>query len=385
MPRKPEIKNLKKAAERIIEAVKSKEKIIIYGDADLDGISSAVILKETIQNLGGQVFSVFFPDRESDGYGITEKALNQLKDMAPALLVSVDLGVGNFEEVKIAKSKGFEVVIIDHHQILGSLPEVSIIVDPKQKGDKYPFKGLATAGIVFKLSQVILGKNFSDSLKNSFLELTALATLADLMPVAEDNEIFIESGLKTLRNTFRPGLKAFFEIFGSNTLAGNNLQKIVSALNTCEVVDKVNQIYLLLISSSPEESKKIAQNLIDKSEKKQAQVRDIVGAAERKITKKLMEPIIFEGDSFWPLILAGSVASILCRKYEKPVFIFKKGENESYGSVRVPKEVNSVDAMASCSELLITFGGHPPASGFRLKNDNLEKFKSCLVKYFTKK
>jgi len=385
MPKKPEIKNLKKTAERIIKAVRNKERIILYGDADLDGVSSTVILKETIQNLGGSICTVFFPDRENDGYGITEKALNQLKDIAPALLISVDLGIGNFEETKIAKSRGFEIIIIDHHQILNHLPEVSIIVDPKQKGDNYPFKGLATAGIVFKLSQALLGKNFSENLKKSFLELTALATLADMMPVAEDNKIFIDEGLNALRNTFRPGLRVFFEILNDSTFINSNLQKIISALNTCEVVDNINQTYLLLTSPSLEESKKIAQNLIDKSQKKQFQVKEIVGAVERKIANKLTEPIIFEGDSFWPLILAGSVASILCQKYGKPTFIFKKGENESYGSVRVPKEVNSVDAMASCSELLITFGGHPPASGFRLKNENLEKFKNCLIKYFTKK
>ncbi len=383
--RKPEIKNLKKAAKRIIKAVRNKERIILYGDADLDGVSSVVILKETIHNLGGQVSSVFFPDRENDGYGITEKALNQLKNIAPALLVSVDLGIGNFEEAKLAKSRGFEIIIIDHHQILNRLPEVLVIVDPKQKGDNYPFKGLATAGIVFKLSQALLGKNFSENLKKSFLELTALATLADMMPVAEDNKIFIDEGLNDLRNTFRPGLRVFFEILNDNTFINSNLQKIISALNTCEVVNGINQTYLLLTSPSLEESKKIVQNLIDKSQKKQFQVKEIVGAVERKIANKLTEPIIFEGDSFWPLILAGSVASILCQKYGKPTFIFKKGENESYGSVRISKEVNSVDAMASCSELLITFGGHPPASGFRLKNENLEKFKNCLIKYFTKK
>lgn len=383
MARKSEIKNLKKAAKRILKAVKSKERIILYGDADLDGVSSAVILKETIQNLGGQVSAVFFPDRENDGYGITEKALNQLKDIVPALLISVDLGIGNFEEAKLAKSRGFEIIIIDHHQILDRLPEVSVIVDPKQKGDNYPFKGLAAAGIVFKLSQALLGKNFSENLKKSFLELTALATLADMMPVAEDNKIFIEEGLNALRNTFRPGLRVFFEILGDSTFINNNLQKIISALNTCEVVDNINQTYLLLTSASLEITKKIAQNLIDKSQKKQFQVREIVGAIERKIANKLTESIVFEGDSSWPLILAGSVASILCQKYGKPTFIFKKGENESYGSVRVPKEVNSVDAMASCSDLLITYGGHPPASGFRIKNENLERFKNCLIKYFS--
>jgi len=379
--RKPEIKNLKKAASRILKAVKNREKIILYGDADLDGVASVVILKETIQNLGGKIFSVFFPDRENDGYGITEKALNLLKDFSPVLFISLDLGIGNFKEVKLAKKMGFEVIIIDHHQILGHLPEASIVVDPKQKGDKYPFKGLATAGIIFKLSQILLGKNLSDNLKNSFLELTALATLADMMPQEEDNKTFIKEGLGVLPNTFRPGLVAFLDILGDIRA---NLQKIISALNTCEIIDNINQTYLLLISASLEESKKIAQNLIDKANKKQFQVRQIVQAVERKISNKLTEPFIFEGDPSWPLILAGSVASILCQKYEKPTFIFKKGKEESYGSVRVPKEVNSVEAMDSCKNLLITYGGHAPASGFRIKNENLDKFKECLIKYFKK-
>jgi single-stranded-DNA-specific exonuclease len=381
----PKIKNLDKAANRIKKAVRNKERIIIYGDTDLDGVSSAVILKETIQNLGGQVSEVFFPDREKDGYGINEKALNQLKNLAPALFISLDLGISNFKETKIAKSMGFEVVIIDHHQILDRVPpEASIVVDPKQKGDKYPFKELATAGIVFKLSQTIFKENFSENLKNSFLELTALTTLADMMPITDDNQIFIDQGLNALRSTFRPGLKAFFEIFGENNLANNNLQKIISALNICERVDRVNETYLLLTSSSLENSKKIAQNLLDKSQKKQLRVREIVQEVERRISQKLTEPVIFEGDALWPLILAGSVASTICQKYEKPTFIFRKSESESCGSVRVPKEINSVDAMTPCADILITFGGHPRASGFRIKNENLEEFRKCLVNYFKK-
>lgn len=379
-----EIKNLSKAAKRIKTAVENKERIILYGDSDLDGICSAVILKETIQNLGGRVHTVFFPDRENYGYGITERALNQLKNTAPALLISLDLGISNFEEVKLAKRMGFEIIVIDHHQILGRLPEVSIIVDPKQKGDRYPFKGLANVGIVFKLSQLLLGKNFSKNLKNSFLELTALATLADLMPVTDDNKIFIDEGIKTLPNTFRPGLRVFLDIFGENVFTNSNLQKIISALNICEVINDINQTYLILTSPSSEQVKKIAQNLIDKCERKKFRIKEIIREVERRIKNKLTEPIIFDGDFSFPLILAGSVASTLCQKYEKPVFIFKKGKTESCGSVRAPKGLNSVDAMVSCSELLMTFGGHSPASGFRVKNDNLEKFKYCLTQYFIK-
>lgn len=378
------IKNLVKAASRIIKAVKNKERIILYGDADLDGVSSVVILKETIKNIGGEIVSVFFPDREDDGYGITEKALEELKNLAPALIISLDLGISNFKEVEIVKKIGFEIIIIDHHQPLDQLPDVSIIVDPKQKGDKYHFKDLANAGIVFKLSQAILGKNFSEGLRNSFLELTALATLADLMPLIDENKILIDEGLRAIKKTFRPGLRAFFEIFGETAFNGENLQKIISALNSCELINRINETYLLLTCASAEEAKRIAENLIENNKKKQLRIKEVIKEVENRIREK-SEIIVFEGDRLWSLVLAGSVASTICNKYQKPTFIFKKGEKESCGSVRVPKGVNSVNAMATCADFLITYGGHPPASGFRIKNENLEKFRECLIRYFERK
>lgn len=384
--KKPEIKNLKKAADRIIKAVEKKEKIILYGDADLDGVASVIILKESIQNLGGSVAKIFFPDRENDGYGITESALEELKGFAPALFISADLGVGNFKEVKLAEKMGFEVIIIDHHQMLGNkAPQASIVVDPKQKGDKYPFKGLANVGVVFKLSEELLKNNFSDSLRNSFLELTAIATIADMMPQEEDNKFFIDKGLDSLRNTFRPGLKVFFDIFNSDISSRGNLQTIISALNSCEKIDCLNETYLILISSSMNEAKRMAENLLGKAQSKQFKIKEMTRELEARISEQPREEIIFEGDVSWPLILAGPVASIACQRYEKPVFIFKKGLKESCGSVRVPRNMNSVDAMATCSDFLITYGGHPPASGFRIKNEDLPRFKECLIKYFNKK
>ena len=207
-----EIKNLKKVADRILKAVKNKERIILYGDADLDGVSSVIILKETIKNLGGEITAVYFPDRETEGYGITRKGLEELKKFTPALLTALDLGIGNFQEVKLAKKMGFEVIIIDHHEVLDKLPEAKIIVDPKQKGDKCSFKGLANAGIVFKLSELLLGKQMTEGLRENFLQLTALATIADMMPKENDNLEFINLRLRSLEKSWRPGIRAFFNL-----------------------------------------------------------------------------------------------------------------------------------------------------------------------------
>jgi len=376
-----DIKNLKKVKERIARAVKKKENIILYGDADLDGVTSVIVLKETISNLGGRISSVYFPDREIEGYGITETGLNYLKKFPPVLLIALDLGIGNFKETKLAEKKGFEVIIIDHHEVLDRLPEASIIVDPKQKGDKYPFKDLATAGIVFKLSEITLGDKMTDSLRKNFIELTALATIADMMPKKEENKKFIEEGLSSLERSWRPGIKSFFETepFKNFNNLHQKVSKIISILNIRDVKNNLPVSFRLLTVTSTKEAKKIIKNLLEKNEIRKNKIMQMIDEVETEISKK-EDPIIFFGSSDWEYVLIGSVASIICQKYQKPCFLYKKLKSESQGTTRVPPGINSVCLMKKCSKRLLTFGGHPLASGFRIKNQNLEKFKDCLIK-----
>lgn len=382
-----EIKNLKKTANRIIIAVKNEEKIILYGDADLDGIASVIILKETIKSLGGRVEDIYFPNREKEGYGINEKALDSLSKSAPALLIVLDCGISNFEEVKLAKKLGFEVIIIDHHEILEKLPQASIIVDPKQKDDKYPFKQFATAALAFKLSQLLLKKKDNQSLRKNFLELAALATLADMMPEIEENKEIIDEGLMLLESSWRPGLKIFFEINSIKNYKSIRqiAQKMIAAFNAGEPQNHSHQSYLLLTTSSQEEAKILALNLLEKTAQKQAQVKEIIEEIKERVPKKLTDNIVFEGDASWPFLLIGPIASKIYAHFQKPTFIFKKNEKESIGAVRTSKEINGVKALIKCQEFLKTFGGHPQAAGFRLENKNLEKFKKCLIDYLSKK
>jgi single-stranded-DNA-specific exonuclease len=381
---KQKIKNLKEAAERIKKAVKNKERIILYGDSDLDGISSVVIFGEAIKSLGGQVDCAYFPDRENDGYGINLKALEMLKNKSPALFITFDLGIGNIKEVDVANKMGFEVIIVDHHEPLTGTPKASIIVDPKQTDDSYEFKGLANVGVTYNLCLELLGKNISKNLKNSFLELAALGTIADMVPQIDQNQEIIEEGLRSLKNTFRPALRVFLDILGNGEVFEGAMGKIISALNAAESVDFENESYLLLTSSSLPKCKEIAETLLAKNKYKQTLVKNITQEVERRISKNPDEPIIFEGDPSWKLTLAGPVASIICNKYNKPAFIFKKMDKESCGSVRNPKGTNSVDAMKSCHSILMTYGGHAMASGFRVKNEYLNKFKACLNDFFKK-
>ncbi|MCK4781893.1 DHH family phosphoesterase [Candidatus Parcubacteria bacterium] len=369
-----QIKNLKKAANRIKKAVKNKEKIILYGDADPDGVCSVVILEETIKNLGGEVSACYFPDREKEGYGINENALNFLAEKySPALFISLDLGIANFKEVEVAKKLGFEVIIVDHHTALDNIPlPKALVVNPKQKQDKYPFKELCAAGVTYKLSEVILGKNIGESLKNSFLELAAIATISDMMPQIKDNKDIVEQGLIALENTWRPGLQVF----------KGELQKTISTLNAAGIKNHINEAYILLTASSFKKAEKIAEKLIEKRKQKHLRTKEITEQTQIRIYEKIEKTIIFEGDSSWPLVLAGPVATRICREYKKPTFIFRIGKKQSQGAVRMPEGLDAVKAMASCHKLLETYGGHPPAAGFSLDNKNLEEFKECLIKYF---
>jgi len=379
-----EIKNLKKVSERIKKAIKNKEKIILYGDADLDGVASLIILADGIKNLGGKITAIYFPDREIEGYGITKIGLNYLRKFSPALLIALDLGIGNFKEIKLAQKLGFGVIVVDHHEVLDKLPEADIIVNPKQKEDKYPFKGLSTTGISFKLSELLLKNQLTENLRKNLLELVALATLADMMPKESENEDFIREGLSSLERSWRPGIRVFLEDEQLKSYPNlfQKVSKIISILNIRDVNNNFPASFRLLTSSSPEEAKTLLSKLLEKSELRKKKIEAILEEVEQRIAKE--DLIIFEGDSNFEFALISPVASSLCQKYNKPTFIYKKLEKESQGTVRTPREINSVLLMKKCSKNLLTYGGHPLASGFRIKNKNLEKFKECLVKHFTR-
>lgn len=379
-----EIKNLKKTASRILKAIKSKEKIIIYGDADLDGVTSVIILKETIKNLSGEVTVVYFPDREKEGYGITQDALGYLKKYAPALFIALDCGIGNFKEVEIANKIGFEVIIIDHHEILEKVPDASIVVDPKQKEDKYPFKQFAAVGIVFRLAKLLLGRKMTGSLRKNFLELVAMATIADMMPRVDENETMIIEGLSSLELSWRPGIQALVQLKNFKLLSlMERVYKINSLLNVRDVKNRMPAAFRLLTASTKTEAKQLAEKLFEKGVQKRERIKEITEEVERKVFRSSLVSIVFEGNSAWGLTLLGVVAGILSQRYKKPVFLFKKDKKESQGSIRAPGGFDVVEAMKNCSKNLITYGGHPQAAGFRIKNEDLDEFKECLIQYFS--
>lgn len=379
------IKNLKKAATRIKKAVASKERIILYGDADLDGVSAVLVAEQAIRSIGGSVDTFYFPDREKEGYGITKLALESFKGLSPALLIAFDLGIGNVEEIQIAKEMGFDVIVVDHHVVPDVMPKADIIVDPKQPGDSYSFKEFAAVGLSLKLAQEILGKDISDSVKKSIAELALLGTVSDMMPQEEDNIAIVQEGMDAIVESWRPGLQAFFEMPEFAKIDGREarVQEIITVLNAREVKNGLPGAFRLLTAPTKEEAEEIINILLEEMRAKKEEVWNIVLLMRERIEKSMPSSVILEGTESHDFYRLGSAASILTKEYHKPIYLYKKMAKESIGSARAPKGFNTVEAMKSCEHLLKTYGGHPPASGFLIKNENLEEFKKCLQEYFS--
>jgi single-stranded-DNA-specific exonuclease len=385
-------KGIKEAVERILKAADKKEKIIIFGDTDLDGIASVVILKELFELLNlsyikEKKVKVYFPDREQEGHGLSIRALKTFKDDAPAILFVVDCGVNNFQEVEEAKKMGLEVIIIDHHSIIGKVPKASILINPKKKGDPYPFKEFAAAGLVYKLAEAVLAKTgHPDFVAEGFLEIAALATLSDMMPQEEDNQEIIEKGLESLQRTQRPGILALADLQDADLQEEIDIyQKIIAPLNSAKLKDNIAESYILLTESPPQKAKILGRRLVKQNREKKRLVKIAVQDMKEKLNSQEQDClIIFEASDMWIVPLLGVIASKLLREYKKPVFLLKIGEKESTCSARLPQKINGVDALTYCKKYLEAYGGHPPACGCRLKNENIGKFKNCLEEFFKK-
>lgn len=379
-----EIKNLEKAAKRIIKAVQDKERIIIYGDSDMDGVCSVIVLRECLRNLGGDPI-IYFPDRETDGYAISESALKKLKKESPALFITVDFSLTDFTGLEMAKDMGFETIVIDHHDILNDEnPPAHIFVNPKQKGDKYPFKLFANVGIVYRLAILLLKEKMTENIRKDLLELTTMATIADMMPREEDNEEIIIEGLSSLQDSWRPGIQALFALESIKTLSLiYQVNKMNALLNIRDVENGLPVSYRLLTISDIDEAGKLVEKLIDKREEKKRKINEIVEEVARRIVGK-KDKVILEGHASWELVLLGTVAAILSERHEKPFFLYRKGEKESQGSIRTFKGDNAVKAMQECHDCLISYGGHPQAAGFKVENKNIDKFKECLIEHYDK-
>ena len=376
-----EIKNFNETVERIKRAVLGNERIILYSDADLDGVASLIILEEAIKNLGGNVACCYFPDREQEGYGLSEMALDYLKHLAPGLLILSDCGIGNTKEVAMANKLGFEVIIVDHHEILPQIPPALLIVDPKQELGETPTKILAACGLCLKLGETLIQELNSKKVLQGFYELAALGTIADMMPQENYNQGIIERGLDAIKQSERIGIKVFYEFYERAGITNRELaNKIINVLQLTDFSDHLTESYIFLNSADLGQAKIFLQKLFEKNQAR----KQLLESFEKEIADRTNKDdlFIFDGGQDIPQSLSGGLASRIFNRFNRPVFVYAGKNGISRGSVRAPKGINVVKAMEGCSDFLITYGGHPQAAGFSVKNKDLKKFQKCLKKYF---
>ncbi|MBI4359113.1 MAG: DHH family phosphoesterase [Candidatus Nealsonbacteria bacterium] len=382
------IKNLEKLARRLVKAIGAKERIVLYADSDLDGTVALLILREAILNLGGRIEKLYFSDRRREEPGLNKEALERLKVAAPALLVVLDCGISNFEEARLAKKMGFEVVMIEHHEILDRLPEAAIIVNPKQNKKEETFYHLATCGIVLRLAEELLRGRLTRELREDFLEMASLATVADMVPETGDNKNIIEEGLPLLESSWRPGLQV---LLNSSVVEGclSTRQAVRKVINIVNITDKdgdLSELYWLLTASSLPEAEERFHRFLQKGAARQVEIEKWSDEFKKDLFLKIKnETIIFEGRADLPQPLLGTITSRLCDFFGKPSFIYKKTAKENVGHFRMPEGLSGIEALSRCAQLLRRYGGHAPAGGFYFQEKDTLKLKQCLIKYFQKK
>jgi len=385
------MKDMEKAIKRIEKA--KKEKVAIFADYDADGICGATIIVEVLKLFKIKP-SIYIPNRNIEGYGLSLKAVELLAKKNVKLIITTDCGVTDFEEVKLAKKLGIDVLIFDHHEIPKQLPRALAIINPKQKDCKYPFKFLSGAGVAFKLAQAVAHiKKIDSNWEKWLLDLVAISTAADSMPLYGENRILMKYGLIVLSQTKRIGLKVLMEIakvkpkYDPETLETNLTTHTLGfilgpRINAASRMSHGKLAFQLINSSNKKESRKVAQILEKKNQERQQLTRKIFNEAKQRVSKN--KKVIFEGDKNWPAGIAGLIAQKLKDEFYLPAFIFQKLPDFCAGSVRSISNINVVKVMEKCKGVLIEFGGHPVAAGFKLLEKNIDKFRELLEKEIKK-
>jgi single-stranded-DNA-specific exonuclease len=383
---------MKKAVERIFKAVEQKEKIMVHGDYDTDGVCSALIMVSTLQALGADV-DVYLPHRELEGYGLNLRTIEKFSEWGVNLIVTTDCGISNKKEIEKATKLGMDVVVTDHHAAPKELPKCDAIVNPNVPSEKYPFKELSGAGVAFKLVQAVLKKikNQESKIKDLdaeafekwLLDLVAIATVTDIMSIIGENRTLVKYGLVVLNKTRRIGLKKLIdkvELKGELDTFDIGF-RIGPRLNAAGRINHANQAYKLLTSSDPREAEQLAEELDKTNTARQTLTDKIVEEVKKQIGEVKNQKILFALGKDWPLGILGLAAGKIADNFWRPTFVMTERDGKIDGSGRSIPEFDMIDALWQSPELFSHFGGHRGACGFTLKNKNkLEDFKKKMIK-----
>ena len=369
------LKDMDIAILRILKALDNDEKIIIYGDYDVDGVTSTAVLVQTLRALNADV-GAYIPDRFTEGYGLNMNALTELANGDTDLVITVDCGIRSIAEVEHARGLGLDIVITDHHHPGEILPPALAVINPKQEGDEYPEKMLAGVGIAYKIAEALLEKRPAYGLSaHHLLDLVALGTVADLAPLSGENHALVRKGLKVMRNAQRQGLVSLAAVAGVNiqeVSAMNIGFSLGPRLNAAGRLKSALLAYDLLMETDFMQSGSMAQGLENLNKERQSITRDMQEAAEAIAMASGEDAfLLFAASPEFSEGVVGLAASRLVEQYYRPAIVGKVDEETTVCSCRSIPEFHITDALDQCADLLERHGGHAAAAGFTVSNENV--------------
>lgn len=370
--------DMEKAVNRIITAIDKKEKTIIYGDYDVDGITSITVLSKFLKERNLNV-GAYIPNRLEEGYGLNKKAIKKIADEGYKLIITVDCGISGTEEIDYAYSLGMEVIITDHHEPLEVLPKALAVIDCKRKDNKYPFNSLAGVGVAFKLIQAIgIRLDLEEKEYLKFLDIVCIGTISDIVPLVDENRVIAKLGLKLVENTRSPGVKALLNAAAYKEVNSNTVSfGIAPRINACGRMGHERDALDLFLTENIVEANRITEKLNNYNRERQEIEKRIFDEAILKITSEhlMNNNAIVIGSENWHHGVIGIVASKITELYFKPsILICFEGE-EGKGSGRSIPGFDLHAALCSTSDYLEKYGGHEMAVGLSLKKSNFQKFR----------
>ena len=381
-------KGMRQAVDRILQAIADQETIVIYGDFDTDGVTSTCVMVTALEQLGARVSS-HIPNRFDEGYGLNTDSLKSLQEQGADLIVTVDCGVRAVAEAAYAHEIGLDMIITDHHSVPDILPQAVAVVDAKQSDCTYPFKEHAGVGVAYSTARALYAAwNVSHPQDapldaSELLDLAAVGTVADMVPLGGENRIMVQQGLKRIAERPRPGIAALIQVSGSKPTdidASTIAFRLAPRLNAMGRLEHADTSFDLLRAKTPEEASELANQLDETNRQRQDMLSEQVNTAE-KLVDPLTDQLFFAFDENFHEGIVGLVASRLMNHYYRPALVMRRGESETTGSARSVEGFHITQALEYCADLLVRFGGHAQAAGFTLENGNIEVFRQRLLAY----
>ena len=403
------MKDMEKAVGRVKSAVENGEKITVYGDYDVDGITSVSIIYMYLKALGADV-DYFIPSRDNDGYGINNNAVKAIAERGTKLIITVDTGITAIDETEYIKSLGLDIVITDHHHCRPELPAATAVVNPQREDCTYPFKELSGVGVAFKLLCALEltlktgGKYDLRVIKDMcrrYIDIVTIGTIADVMPLVDENRIIVYMGLALLENTQKTGIRALFEAAGIE-MSKKDRKKITSSVIGFTIAPRINatgriasaeRAVRLFISDSREEAESLAEEFCiinrERQDTEQEILREAIAMIEEKRMNETDTVLVLASDS-WHHGVIGIVCSRITEQYNLPTILISfdtckdpevNGDNIGKGSARSVDGINLAESLAANAELLEKYGGHELAAGLSIKRKNIDAFRESINAY----